>query len=148
MSRNKRYPAELRERAVRMVAEAVEGGETEWAAMRRIAELLGVGSTETVRKWVRQQQVDAIMTNRYLRTETVESARRVLEGRRPRTRCGQAQGCRQCCELAPTAHLGTGLGARRAGRLPGGAGRPAESPAWLTWIQGRGPWPHIQPPER
>lgn len=59
MSRNKRYPAELRERAVRMVAEAVEGGETEWAAMRRIAELLGVGSTETVRKWVRQQQVDA-----------------------------------------------------------------------------------------
>lgn len=59
MSRNKRYPAELRERAVRMVAEAVEGGETEWGAMRRIAELLGVGSTETVRKWVRQQQVDA-----------------------------------------------------------------------------------------
>lgn len=42
-----------------MVAEAVEDGETEWVAMRRIAELLGVGSTETVRKWVRQQQVDA-----------------------------------------------------------------------------------------
>jgi transposase len=27
--------------------------------MRRIAELLGVGSAETVRKWVRQAQVDA-----------------------------------------------------------------------------------------
>jgi transposase len=56
---SKRYPAELKERAVRMVAEAVENGETEWAAMRRIAELLGVGSAETVRKWVRQEQVDA-----------------------------------------------------------------------------------------
>ena len=59
MPGNKRYPAELKERAVRMVAEAVEGGETEWGAMRRIAELLGVGSAETVRKWVRQEQVDA-----------------------------------------------------------------------------------------
>ena len=56
---SKRYPAELKERAVRMVAEAVEGGEREWAAMRRVAELLGVGSAETVRKWVRQAQVDA-----------------------------------------------------------------------------------------
>jgi hypothetical protein len=27
--------------------------ETEWAAMRAVAELLGVGTTETVRKWVR-----------------------------------------------------------------------------------------------
>jgi transposase len=42
-----------------MVAEAVEEGESEWSAMRRIAELLGVGSGETVRKWVRQAQVDA-----------------------------------------------------------------------------------------
>jgi transposase len=42
-----------------MVAEAREGGEAEWPAMRRIAELLGVGSAETVRKWVRQDQVDA-----------------------------------------------------------------------------------------
>jgi transposase len=42
-----------------MVADAVENGESEWSAMRRIAELLGVGSGETVRKWVRQAQVDA-----------------------------------------------------------------------------------------
>jgi transposase len=56
---SKRYPAELRARSVRMVAEAVENGESEWSAMRRVAELLGVGSGETVRKWVRQAQVDA-----------------------------------------------------------------------------------------
>ena len=38
-----------------MVAEGGEAG----SAMRRIGELLGVGSTETVRKWVRQAEVDA-----------------------------------------------------------------------------------------
>ncbi len=54
----KRYPTELKTRAVRMVAERPEG-ETEWAAMQRIAPLLGVGSAETLRKWVRQAQVDA-----------------------------------------------------------------------------------------
>jgi transposase len=56
---SRRYPAELRERAVRMVAESREEQETEWSAMTRVAELLGVGSAETVRKWVRQGQVDA-----------------------------------------------------------------------------------------
>ena len=54
----KRYPPELRERAVRMVAEIRGEQESEWAAMTRVAELLGVGTPETVRKWVRQGQVD------------------------------------------------------------------------------------------
>ena len=54
----KRYPSELRERAVRMVAEIRGEQESEWAAMTRVAELLGVGTPETVRKWVRQGQVD------------------------------------------------------------------------------------------
>ena len=55
----KRYPSELRERAVRMVAEIRGEHESEWAAMGRVSELLGVGTPETVRKWVRQSQVDA-----------------------------------------------------------------------------------------
>ena len=50
-STSKRYPAELRERAVRMVAEVRAEHESEWAAMSRVAELLGVGTPETVRKW-------------------------------------------------------------------------------------------------
>ncbi len=54
----KRYPVELRERAVRMVGEIRAEHESEWAAMGRVAELLGVGTPETVRKWCRQAEVD------------------------------------------------------------------------------------------
>ncbi len=59
VSTSKRYPVELRERAVRMVAEIRADHESEWAAMSKVAELLGVGTPETVRKWCRQSEVDA-----------------------------------------------------------------------------------------
>jgi transposase len=49
----------LRERAVRMVAEIRGDHDSEWAAMAKVSELLGVGTAETVRKWVRQAEVDA-----------------------------------------------------------------------------------------
>ena len=55
---SRRYPPELRERAVRMVAEVSGQHETEWAAMRAVAGCSG-GCTETVRKWVRQAEIDA-----------------------------------------------------------------------------------------
>ena len=42
-----------------MVAEVRPEHKSEWAAMGRVAELLGVGSAETVRTWVRQAEVDA-----------------------------------------------------------------------------------------
>ncbi len=58
-STSKRYPPELRERAVRMVAEIAGDHESEWAAMKEVARLLGIGTAETVRKWVRQAEVDA-----------------------------------------------------------------------------------------
>ena len=55
----RRYPTELRERAVRMVSEIRGEHESEWAAMGQVAELLGIGTPETVRKWCRQAEVDA-----------------------------------------------------------------------------------------
>ena len=56
---SRRYPPELRERAVRMVAEISDQHDSEWAAIGEVARLLGVGTAETVRKWVRQAQIDA-----------------------------------------------------------------------------------------
>ena len=49
---SRRYPPELKERAVRMVAEIRDQHDSEWAAMNQVSQLLGIGSAETVRKWV------------------------------------------------------------------------------------------------
>jgi transposase len=58
MARSGVYPQELRERAVRMVAEVRPNYESDWAAITAVAQRLGVGTAETLRKWVRQAQVD------------------------------------------------------------------------------------------
>ncbi|MFC7041391.1 transposase, partial [Nonomuraea rubra] len=52
------YPAELRRRAVRMVAEVRPDYPTEWAAINAVATKLGIGTAETLRTWVRQAQID------------------------------------------------------------------------------------------
>ena len=53
----RRYPPELRERAVRMVREAVaEGGES-FGVITRVARQLGIGS-ESLRNWVKQAEID------------------------------------------------------------------------------------------
>ncbi|KUN16699.1 transposase [Streptomyces antibioticus] len=58
MARLSPYPPELRERAVRMVAESRPNYPTEWAAMKAVAAKLGIGAAETVRTWVRKAEVD------------------------------------------------------------------------------------------
>jgi transposase len=50
---SRRYPLELRERAVRMVSESRSDHSSEWEAMTSVATKLGIGTPETVRKWVR-----------------------------------------------------------------------------------------------
>jgi transposase len=52
------YPPELRERAMRMVAEVRPDYPSEWAAIGAVAQKLGIGSAETLRKWIRQAEVD------------------------------------------------------------------------------------------
>ena len=58
MSHKSPYPRELRERAVRMVAEVRPNYATEYAAIRAVAAKLGIGTAETLRKWGRQDQID------------------------------------------------------------------------------------------
>src|SRR3954453_11863783 len=59
MTRRSQYPPELRERAVRMVAEVPPNYDSQAAAIGAVGQKLGVGTAETVRKWVRQAEVDA-----------------------------------------------------------------------------------------
>lgn len=43
---------------MRTVLEHRDEYDTEWEAMRSVAGKLGIGTTETLRKWVRQSEVD------------------------------------------------------------------------------------------
>lgn len=54
----KKYPDEVRERAVRMVFQIREESGQQHGAIARVADRLGV-NRETLRSWVRQTEVDA-----------------------------------------------------------------------------------------
>ena len=58
MGRGASYPPEVRERAVRMVAEVRPEYPSDWPAICAVAQRLGIGSAETLRKWYRQAEVD------------------------------------------------------------------------------------------
>jgi transposase len=57
MSHPSRFSPDQRARAVRLVTEALSHYPSEWAAISSVAAKLGA-SPETVRKWVRQAEVD------------------------------------------------------------------------------------------
>jgi transposase len=59
MPRPSSYPRELRERAVRMVAESKGDYPSEFTAIQSVARKLGIGSPETLRKWIRRAEIDA-----------------------------------------------------------------------------------------
>ena len=58
MGRTSRYSPEVRERAVRMVFELEREHDSQWAAIRSIAEKIGC-SSETLRHWVRAVERDS-----------------------------------------------------------------------------------------
>src|SRR4030065_576218 len=58
MKTQKRYPQELKERAVHMVFDHTPEYESQWAAIRSISEKFGM-TAETLRTWVRQAERDA-----------------------------------------------------------------------------------------
>jgi len=57
MSRPSRYSPEFRERAVGMLLEHQSEYPSQWAAMNAIASKVGC-TAETLRKWVRQSEID------------------------------------------------------------------------------------------
>lgn len=53
------YSAETKAKAVRLVREHSGDYASEWAAITAVASRLQIGSAETLRKWLRQAEVDA-----------------------------------------------------------------------------------------
>src|SRR5437763_6252762 len=58
MARSSRHPREVRERAVTLVLETQADYGSQWEAIVSVAEKVGV-SAESLRRWVRQAEVDA-----------------------------------------------------------------------------------------
>lgn len=80
---SKPYREEVRERAVRLVREQRDAHDTEWAAIRSIAEKIGC-TAETLRLWVRQAERDAgtrpgLATDERERLKTLERENRELK---------------------------------------------------------------------
>jgi len=83
MPKQNYYPAELKERAVRLVVEQRAEHESEWAAISSIAVKMGL-KPETLRLWIRKAERDAgkrpgLTTNDRERLKELERENRELK---------------------------------------------------------------------
>ena len=58
MGRKSKFTQEVRQRAVRLVIETLPSHDSEWSAISSVAGKVGC-TPETLRKWVRREQVDS-----------------------------------------------------------------------------------------
>ena len=82
MTTSKRYPVEVRERAVRMVLEHEGEYDSQWAAISSVAQKVGM-TPETLRKWVRRAEIDGglrsgVTTEERARVKELEKENREL----------------------------------------------------------------------
>jgi transposase len=82
MTKAKKYPQEVRERAVRMVFEHEDQYASQWEAMRSIAAKIGC-SPESLRIWVRRVEVDSgrrggVTSDERVRMKALEKENREL----------------------------------------------------------------------
>lgn len=121
----KRYPSELRERAVRMVFEVRERSGQQKGAVAQVADQLGVGQ-ETLRNWVLQAEIDS---GGRLGTTTTD-AQKIAELERE---VRELRGANEILKAASTyfaRELDPGIRASRVDRFAQGlfgVGRPARS---------------------
>ena len=54
---SRRYPPEMKERAVRMVEETIAESGERWGVVSRVARQLGIGE-QTLRNWVERAEID------------------------------------------------------------------------------------------
>lgn len=72
-----KYDEQTRAKAVRLVIDHVDDYDSEWAAIKAVSARLGM-TAETLRRWVRQVQIDAGQSDGV----TSESAREIRELKR------------------------------------------------------------------
>ena len=123
--RSGNYPPELRERAVRMVAEVRPEYPSDWPAICAVAEKLGIGTAETLRKWVRQAEVDAGARPGLTSEEHAEIRRLKRENAELRQANEILKAASVSSRPSSTGHSIAREVHRRAQGPPGGAGRAA-----------------------